>query len=171
MSKNIVVCTDGSSRGNPGPGGWAVILMSQSGNRVREYGGYASMTTNNKMELTAAIEALDKIKDKDADVIIHSDSAYVINGITSWIFGWEKNGWRTSDKKPVLNNDLWKKLAILTRSHKGKVNWVKVKGHAGVEFNERADKICTAFADKIKIDLFDGEYDEYIGWLSLRSLL
>lgn len=157
----IVVYTDGSSRGNPGNGGWGTIMINEHENTVLEMGGSAAQTTNNKMELTAAIQALTQIKDKTTEVIIHSDSAYVINGITKWVFGWEKNGWMTSQKEPVLNSDLWKKLMNATKHHEGKISWAKVKGHSGEALNERADAICTSFADGKPLDLFDGKYADY----------
>jgi ribonuclease HI len=149
MNKEIQIYTDGSSLGNPGPGGWGTVIVD--GDKIiEELGGYNKDTTNNRMELQAAIEALKhmhKIHKEDI-VTIYADSAYVLNGITSWIFGWEKNGWRTANKKPVLNQDLWQELIGLVREFKGKIIWQKVKGHSGHIYNDKADEIATEYAAK-----------------------
>lgn len=151
MQEIIEIYTDGSSLGNPGPGGWGVVITG--GNKVlKELGGYDKNTTNNRMELLSVIEALKYIikNYKDNKVIIHADSAYVLGGVTTWIHNWEKNGWRTANKKEVMNQDLWKELITLVREFKGELSWQKVKGHAGVEHNERADVIATTYASKQK---------------------
>lgn len=163
----FIIYTDGSSRGNPGPGGWGAIVFSE--NSVLEIGGREEMTTNNRMEIRAAIEALQlvslaqsKLSDFDQRntiVEIHADSEYLIKGITIWIKNWQKNNWRTKDKKAVLNKDLWEKL--LTETEKRKVEWKKVLGHSGHELNERCDEIATSFADGKKIDLYDGPKQGY----------
>lgn len=149
MKKNeIIIYTDGSSLGNPGPGGWGTVIIENE-KIVKELGGCEKNTTNNRMELMAVIEAL-KFIEKDADkkdIIVHADSAYVLGGVTSWVANWERNGWRTSKKEPVLNKDLWQNLISLVRSCKGNLKWQKVKGHSGVEYNELADKIATSCAD------------------------
>ncbi len=146
----IEVYTDGSSLGNPGPGGYGAVFVS-GGKIVHEIGGYEKETTNNKMELQAVIETLKYVSKSNFDkseVVIHADSAYVLNGITSWIFNWEKNGWKTANKKPVLNQELWQELIALVRNFKGKILWQKVKGHSGHIYNERADEIATTCASQ-----------------------
>jgi len=150
-NKNIEIYTDGSSLGNPGPGGWGTVIVSDD-KIIDELGGHDKDTTNNRMELQAAIEALKHInkKHKECTIIIHADSAYVLGGITNWIFGWEKNGWRTSKKDPVLNQDLWKELVASVREFKGKIIWQKVKGHSGHIYNDKADLIATTYAAKNK---------------------
>lgn len=150
--KEIQIYTDGSSLGNPGPGGWGVVIIEKD-KIIKEIGGGEQNTTNNRMELQAVIEALRYICNKEnlvKSVIIHADSAYVLGGVTTWIHGWEKNGWRTANKKPVLNQELWKELISLVRDFKGDIMWQKVKGHAGVVYNEKADEIATTYASKQK---------------------
>ena len=133
----IVIYTDGACSGNPGPGGWGAILIY--GAHRKELSGGESPTTNNRMELLAAISALEALKGKCA-AEIHTDSNYVKNGITGWIHGWKKNGWRTADKKPVKNAELWQRLDELASRHS--VSWHWVKGHAGHPENERADELA-----------------------------
>lgn len=153
----IEIYTDGSSLGNPGPGGWGVVVVADN-KIIKELGGYDKNTTNNRMELMSVIEALKYIsarqglaEDKEySRIVIHADSAYVLGGVTTWIHNWEKNGWRTANKKEVLNQDLWKELISLVRAFKGELSWQKVKGHAGVEHNERADTIATTYASEQK---------------------
>lgn len=129
--------TDGACSGNPGPGGWGV-LMRYKGVEQERFGGEKS-TTNNRMELMAAIEALEALK-RPMAVKLYSDSKYVLDGITKWIVGWKRNGWRTADKKPVKNEDLWKRLDAAIGDHT--VEWHWVKGHAGHPENERADELA-----------------------------
>ena len=133
----VEIWTDGACSGNPGPGGWGAIL--QYGALRKELSGAEADTTNNRMELQAAIAALQALK-RPCAVIIHTDSQYVKGGITGWIFGWKKNGWRTADKKPVKNVDLWQALDSAITQHR--VEWRWVKGHAGNELNERADELA-----------------------------
>lgn len=133
----IVVYTDGACSGNPGPGGWGAILMS--GPHRKELKGGEAETTNNRMELLAAIAALEQLK-RASDVELHTDSSYLKNGITQWIHGWKRNGWRTADKKPVKNADLWQRLEAAAKLHK--IDWRWVKGHAGHPENERADELA-----------------------------
>lgn len=144
MAKIIEIYTDGSSLGNPGPGGYGVVVVENS-KVIREFGGYEKDTTNNRMELTGAIEALEYINKnhKGDDITIYTDSAYVLGGVTTWIHGWEKNGWKTANKKSVLNQDLWQALITLVRVFEGDLKWGKVKGHDGHVHNERADEIAT----------------------------
>jgi ribonuclease HI len=140
----IVVYADGACRGNPGPGGWGAWL--KSGAREKEIWGGESHTTNNRMELTAVIRALAALK-RHCTVVIHTDSEYVKNGITSWIHGWKARGWLTADRKPVKNAELWRELDALNAAHK--VHWRWVKGHAGDPGNERADRLANQGVDEV----------------------
>jgi len=146
--KEFTIYTDGSSRGNPGPGGWAAILLQDG--EVKELGGREDHTTNNRMELKAAIEGL-KAVPAGSKVSLVADSEYVVKGITLWIKGWIAKNWRTAAKKPVLNQDLWQEL--LAASNGKNIDWKVVLGHSGVEYNERADIIATSFADNVPIEL------------------
>lgn len=133
----VDIFTDGACKGNPGPGGWGAWL--KCGDRERElYGGEAN-TTNNRMELTAVIRALEALR-RPLQVRIHTDSQYVKNGITEWIRDWKRRGWKTSDRKPVKNEDLWRRLDELTARHD--VRWIWVRGHSGHTGNERADALA-----------------------------
>ncbi len=153
------IYTDGASRGNPGPGGWGVVVLSER--EVRELGGGEPRTTNNKMELTAAIRALEACSDKK--LTIYTDSEYVAKGMTEWIFNWQKKGWKTANKKPVLNQDLWQKLSSLAEDRE--ISWKYVPAHSGIRLNERADEIATGFADAVsgaeKPKLFHGPKNAY----------
>jgi ribonuclease HI len=133
----IDIYTDGACKGNPGPGGWGALL--RSGTQEKELWGGERDTTNNRMELTAVIQALAALK-RPVQARIHTDSQYVQKGISAWIHGWKRNGWKTSDKKPVKNADLWQELDRLTASHR--IEWLWVKGHAGHPENERADALA-----------------------------
>ena len=153
-----IIYTDGSSRGNPGPGGWGAIIITD--NKVVEMGGGESHTTNNRMELTATIRALEFISHLPADGwLLHTDSEYVMKGITLWIKSWQAKGWKTANRKPVLNQDLWQELLHLTQGRT--LEWKYVPGHSGVSLNERADTIATTFADNLKTDLYDGPREQY----------
>ncbi len=154
--KQVTIYCDGSSIGNPGPGGWGAVVADQA--RVKEMGGFQMHTTNNRMELTAAIESLKLIR-TPAHITIHTDSQYVINGITKWVFGWEQKGWITAGKTEVQNKDLWQALVKAVSKHD--VMWKHVKGHAGVPQNERADQIANGFARKEKVELFYGSLAKY----------
>jgi ribonuclease HI len=134
---HVVVHTDGACSGNPGPGGWGAIL--QWNGHTRELKGGEPHTTNNRMELMAAISALESLK-RPCTVQIHTDSQYLRDGITKWIHGWKKNGWKTADKKPVKNVDLWQRLDAALASHD--IQWHWVRGHAGHDLNERADELA-----------------------------
>ena len=139
---DLTAYTDGACSGNPGPGGWGVLLVARDGEAVlreKELCGGAPDTTNNRMELMAAISALEAL-DRPSQLTVVTDSAYVKGGITGWMFGWKKNGWRTSDKKPVKNVDLWQRLDDAQERHD--VRWEWVKGHAGHPENERADVLA-----------------------------
>lgn len=141
----IKIWTDGSCLGNPGPGGWGFIATD--GKNIAERCGGEKETTNNKMELTAVIKALTAAK-KHKEVEIHTDSQYVKNGMQSWIKNWKKNNWKTADKKPVKNQELWKQLDELANDIK--IHWVWVRGHAGEEFNERVDDLARTAAESYK---------------------
>jgi ribonuclease HI len=134
---NVTIYTDGACSGNPGPGGWGAILTS--GPHRRELSGGEAATTNNRMELLAAIAALEALK-RPSRVDLHTDSEYVKNGISAWIHGWKRNGWRTSTKHPVKNAELWQRLDAARARHE--VHWHWVKGHAGHPENERADELA-----------------------------
>lgn len=133
----VLIYTDGACKGNPGPGGWGALL--RSGAHEKELWGGQAHTTNNRMELTAVIEALSSLKQR-CRVVLYTDSEYVRNGITSWIHGWKARGWTTADRKPVKNVELWQRLDALSRQHE--VQWHWVKGHAGDPGNERADALA-----------------------------
>ena len=135
---HVEIATDGACKGNPGPGGWGVVL--RMGSTEREMSGGEKLTTNNRMELTAAIEGLNALK-RPCRVTLSTDSRYVMDGLTKWIHGWRKNGWKTSDKKPVKNAELWQALIEASAPHR--VEWVWVKGHAGHPDNERADRLAS----------------------------
>lgn len=140
----VEIFTDGACKGNPGPGGWGTILRA-AGGKERELSGGESPSTNNRMELMAAIEGLNALN-KPCSVDLYTDSVYVRDGITKWIHGWRKNGWRTADKKPVKNADLWQALLEAAAPHQ--VRWHWVKGHAGHPENERADALACAEAEQ-----------------------
>lgn len=155
--KNMtIIFTDGSSRGNPGPGGWGAIVLTEDS--AHELGGREDETTNNRMEMMAVISALEFAKNEN-DIILYTDSAYVLNGATRWVKGWEKNNWKTSTKEDVVNRDLWEKIIPLT-VHKN-IDWQLVKGHSGTEGNERCDVIATSFADNAPVVLYNGSRERY----------
>lgn len=173
--KSVIIYTDGASRGNPGPGGWgAVLIVPRSDMRkVFELGGHEDTTTNNRMELAGLDGALDKAADFDletgnAPIVVHTDSAYTINAITKWIYGWQKNGWKTTAGEPVANREIlesiFEKLVRLKLRHE--ITFTKVSGHSGVVLNERADDIATGFADSSHPLLFTGSFTDYEKLLS-----
>jgi ribonuclease HI len=136
--QHVEIATDGACKGNPGPGGWGVVL--RKGTTEKEMSGGESLTTNNRMELMAAIQGLNALK-RPCHVTLSTDSRYVMDGLTKWIHGWRRNGWKTADKKPVKNAELWQALIEAAAPHR--VDWVWVKGHAGHPDNERADKLAS----------------------------
>jgi len=164
-SNEVTIFTDGSSRGNPGPGGWGYIAIYPNAHDemlVEEGGGSETPSTNNRMELMAVIKAFegfdvyyDKAQMSEKTFVVRLDSSYVMKGITAWVFGWEKNGWVTSTKEPVSNVDLWKALMAATRGKK--IEWKLLKGHAGIAGNERCDEIATGNGG----ELFKGKLSEY----------
>ena len=135
--KRVEIFTDGACSGNPGPGGWGAILRFNG--TTRELSGGEAVTTNNRMELMAAIQALTALKEP-VEVELHTDSKYVMDGVTKWIHGWKKNGWKTADKKPVKNEDLWRRLDEARNGHD--IEWKWVKGHADDVMNHRADQLA-----------------------------
>jgi len=138
-TNSLVIYTDGACSGNPGPGGWGVLM--QYGKREKTLKGGEKETTNNRMEMMAAIKALEAIKPNfKGEITLWTDSTYVLKGITEWIHGWKKRGWKKSDKKPVVNVDLWKQLDTLNTERD--ITWKWVKGHAGIDGNERADELA-----------------------------
>ena len=139
----VIIYTDGGCRGNPGPGGWGALM--RFGNHEKEIYGYEEETTNNRMELMAAIRSLE-ILSRDCSVVLTTDSQYVRQGITEWMEGWKKRGWKTAAKKPVKNKDLWQRLDEAVKRHD--VEWKWVKGHSGHEGNERADELANRAMDE-----------------------
>ena len=159
----IVVYTDGASKGNPGPGGYGAIIFFPNGKTI-EIGGAEDNTTNNRMEMMAVLKSLELIEErtKEEGIVIFSDSAYVVNGVSGWMFSWEKNGWKTKEGNIVLNQDIWKDLfGICFRLKNRGLKLEKVPGHSGVVLNERADFIAQSFADNTKISLFVGDQKQY----------
>ncbi len=165
--KNIIIFTDGASKGNPGPGGFGAIIVFPEGKacpnlshgRVIELGGCEKHTTNNRMELSGALYALKEVVKEESEIIIYTDSKYLINGMTGWIYGWQKNNWRTKEKKDVLNKDLWEGLAKLVIGKK--VKWNYIGGHMGIVGNERCDEIADAIARNEKVILYKGPLSKY----------
>ena len=143
--KTIEIFTDGACSGNPGPGGWGAILSYKG--KEKELSGGEAMTTNNRMELMGAISALETLT-RPCTVALHTDSQYLRQGITAWIHGWKKNGWKTADRKPVKNEELWKRLDAALGRHK--IEWKWVKGHAGDPGNERADALANKGVDSVR---------------------
>ena len=145
IEEHVEIFTDGACKGNPGPGGWGAIL--RLGKHEKELWGSERETTNNRMELTAAIRALEALK-RPVGGRVYTDSQYVLKGISEWIHGWKRNGWKTADRKPVKNADLWQQLDALSRPHR--LEWVWVRGHAGHPENERADQLASDAAESLR---------------------
>ena len=145
MNDHVTIHTDGACSGNPGPGGWGAVLEHSS--TIKELKGGAPLTTNNQMELTAAIEALNALK-RPCTIELHTDSNYVKDGLNSWIHGWKKNGWKTAARKPVKNVELWQALDAAVQRHT--INWHWVKGHNGDAMNERADQLANEGMEPFK---------------------
>jgi ribonuclease HI len=162
--KKVVIHTDGGCHGNPGPGGWAAILSH--GKHTREISGGEPATTNNRMELLAAIEALKALKNPCA-VEFHTDSKYLKNGVTCWLHTWKRNGWKTSAKKVVKNADLWRELDRVAPLHQ--VEWKWVKGHAGDTGNERCDKLANEEIAKIKNAFSSAQLKELLAQFSAKD--
>ena len=147
----VLAATDGACSGNPGPGGWGALIRFEDGS-IEEFGGFASQTTNNRMELQAALEVLKRLKDlpRQSRIQIKTDSKYLIDGLTSWMKGWKQKGWKTASGKPVLNQDLWK---ALDKARLVDVKLVYVKGHSGDLDNDRVDEIAVSFSKEVAITL------------------
>ena len=159
--RQVVVFTDGASKGNPGPGGWGVIIVWPDG-RVTELGGGSVQTTNNKMELTGAIEALSRLRGTSGPVSIYTDSTYVIQGIRGWVHAWKRRGWKTAAGTDVLNRELWERLDGLATSRGPRaIAWHYVRGHVGIPGNERVDEIADSFATQQPVALYDGSLAGY----------
>ncbi len=164
MPDTAVIFCDGSSLGNPGPGGWGAIVSLNG--KIFELGGSENPSTNNRVELLAAINGVEKTN-SHKEVEVYTDSSYVVNGMTKWIFGWQKNNWITTQKGPVSNQDLWKKLIEVCDDKK--IKWNYVPGHAGVPGNERCDAIAVAFAWQKNPELFRGKVADYAIDLSVKT--
>ncbi|MES3005708.1 MAG: RNase H family protein [Patescibacteria group bacterium] len=166
--KQVILFTDGSSRGNPGPGGWGSVMVYPDSHgilKVDELGGREKVTTNNRMEISAVAFGLmhiDGFYENLGEVlfIIYTDSSYVLNGATKWIHGWKRNNWISSTKEPVKNQDLWEELSLAIEGKN--IEWRLVPGHAGVPGNERCDVIATSFADSSPVDLYKGPISKYL---------
>ena len=156
-SESVIIFTDGSSLGNPGPGGYGAVIVTAD--KVVEIGGREKHTTNNRMEITASIEALGRITNPELGITIYTDSQYLINGITKWVHGWKKNNWITVTKEKVLNQDIWDRLHMLAMERK--IEWKKVKGHSDVLGNIRADEIATGFAEHKSVEFLHGTLEQY----------
>ena len=160
-SSPIIVFTDGAAKGNPGPGGWGAIVVTPD-QHVTELGGGSPHTTNNRMELSGAIAALQHVANERGPVAIYTDSTYLIQGITQWVWGWRKRGWKTAQGADVLNRELWEQLSSLAGARaKGDIDWRWVRGHVGTPGNERADEISVTFAMQQSADLYVGPLDAY----------
>ena len=157
----IVVFTDGASKGNPGPGGWGVIIVTPDGH-VTERGGGAATTTNNKMELTGAIAALTSLEGTTGRVSIYTDSTYVIQGISQWMHNWKRRGWKTATGGDVMNRDLWERIDDLVSARGARaISWHYVRGHHGIPGNERVDEIADSFAIQKPVALYNGPLSGY----------
>ncbi len=152
-----IIFTDGASRGNPGPGGWGVIVVGDD--TVTEIGGREEYTTNNRMEVMAALAGLEKTTKREPTTV-YTDSVYLLSGATRWVYGWQKNNWKTSQKEDVLNRDLWERMLSALKERRN-LSWELLKGHSGVPANERCDVIATSFADGKPIVLYSGSRERY----------
>ena len=165
--KTLTMYTDGASRGNPGPGGWGAVILvdlpAQAGGYAMEISGSSKKATNNQMELQAVLEVLSDsgARSHEGPVIIYSDSAYVVNGLNSWVYGWEKKKWITTQKTPVENKSMWQKALILLKEYGGRLSVEKIKGHGGELYNERCDELAVAAALGKKQKHFKGSQKDY----------
>ncbi len=157
MTQTITIFSDGAAKGNPGPGGFGVVILVKD--RVIELGGHKARTTNNEMELAAVVAALAEVASIGQPVAIYTDSKYVVAGATGWIFGWVKNGWQTKNKTEVANRELWQALLPLLKQTE--IKWHKVPGHVGIVGNERADTIASTFAQTGTFPLYNGPKSTY----------
>lgn len=154
--------TDGSSLGNPGPGGWGAILVLNN-DRVIELGGREEHTTNNRMELISLVEGLRRLHNESGNLTIYTDSSYAVKGATEWSLGWKRRDWKTMAKTDVENRDIWEPLLLLIEERKkiGQITWEHIPGHSGIEGNERADEIATGFAGGSDVELYEGDLGDY----------
>jgi ribonuclease HI len=156
-----IVYTDGASKGNPGPGGWGAIVVTPDG-QVTELGGGVPMTTNNKMELTGAIQAFACLQNTAGPVAVYTDSTYVIQGIREWVHNWKRRGWKTATGTEVMNRELWEQLSALTTARDARtISWHYVRGHVGTPGNERVDEIADSFALRTPAVLYEGPLSAY----------
>ena len=153
--EHILIYTDGACSGNPGPGGWAALVVTPDG-RLRELAGGERPTTNNRMELSAALFALTSVESRAEPVRLYTDSTYLISGVTKWVAAWRRRGWLTAEGKPVLNRDLWERLDALAAARRGRLDWRYVRGHSGHDANERCDELAVAFSKGLRPALYDG---------------
>lgn len=162
LRKHTIIFSDGACSGNPGPGGWGSVVLT-SDNQVQELGGGDPATTNNRMEMIATIEALRHIASIPGEVHFYTDSTYIIRGITQWIWGWKKRGWKTAEGAEVSNRDIWEVLSQLVqaRGPEGKIEWKYSRGHIGIPGNERCDRIAVAFSRNEYISLYRGGLENY----------
>lgn len=166
MSKDqrdyILIYTDGACSGNPGPGGWGSVILYPD-NQVQELGDGAASTTNNRMEMTAVLEALRAVAHLKMPVRVYTDSTYLIRGITQWIFGWRRNNWRTADGGEVSNREIWEEMSqvVAARGTQGKIEWHYSRGHVGTPGNERCDRIAVAYSKNDYVSLYRGDLEHY----------
>ncbi len=166
-ARSILIFTDGACSGNPGPGGWGAVIALPGG-QVKELGGGNAKTTNNQMEMAAALHALQEVKSLPGPIFLYTDSTYVIRGITQWIWGWRKRGWKTAEGAEVVNKELWQALfsVLMDRNsqfqgEESKIHWLYSRGHVGTPGNERCDEIAVAFSKKQWVDLYQGSLLQY----------
>ena len=165
---NLIFC-DGACSGNPGPGGWACIVSLDG--KVTELGGGEENTTNNRMEMRAAIKALEKVAIASKPVTVYTDSSYLVKGITGWVFGWQKNDWKTGEGKDVSNRDLWQELLDVLKIIGSKnVRWTHIPAHSGIAANERVDEIAVSFSKKTPITLYSGDLENYTVSFEIPSI-
>ena len=160
--KEIIVFTDGACSGNPGPGGWGAVIVLPTG-AVQELGSGDPTTTNNRMEMAGVLGALEFLSNTEGDIIVYTDSTYVIRGITQWVWGWKRNNWRTAEGKEVSNKDIWEKLffAVQRRKDMGKIHWNYTRGHMGTPGNERCDVIGVGYSKGYGVSLYAGPLSGY----------
>ena len=159
---NLILFTDGSSLGNPGPGGWGVVLIYQKLDEIIELGGSQPITTNNEMELTAILSALSYAVNSSVHIHLYTDSKYAIGGLINWMYTWAKNGWNTAKKEPIKNKDIWKQLySLVTTRGKDTISYHHLRGHTGIPGNERVDTIARELAKGINVSLYRGSLSQY----------
>lgn len=160
--ERIIIFSDGACSGNPGPGGWGAIVLLPN-DQVFEMGGAQPSTTNNQMEMLAALESLRAVNQFKVDVDFYTDSTYLIKGITQWVYSWNRNGWKTAEGKEVANRDIWEALVEVLKKRPGtaKINWLYSRGHIGIPGNERCDEIAVAFSKNEPVELYRGDLAHY----------